>query len=409
MQRFLQERRASVRAVLRLIAITVLIFSLLTCVSCRAIDPYLDENGCIDPDEAIGSDSSYEGSENEDKPAKTEQTTGGYPWETGGKQPKDYTWEEFMALTDSQKTAFCETFANAQEFQKWMDESNVSSEQQAPADNSSQETVTDAQGETPKTEAVKPSDENTEPDSSSDNSENKPETDDSSSETNDDNFVIEDDDSSKESNKKPSSNQNAGSVTGNIWWPSNWVTPGETRFEEQWAEEEKLPWETGGKTPDTYTWEEYKALSDEQKIAFMLYFESISAYAEWRETALWNDEMMQNGSSGSQNVGEEVTEEIPWENGGKPPIQYTWAEFLALSPYLQMEFQNSFESSDAFEAWQLNAQSGGTLTPWELEGRHPSEYTWAEFIALSPEMQIRFQNSFASIDEFDQWLIANQP
>ena len=85
----------------------------------------------------------------------------------------------------------------------------------------------------------------------------------------------------------------------------------------------------------------------------------------------------------------------PWENGGKQPVEYTYEEFLALTPGQQMAFQNSFGSLEAFDEWLQNAQ--GMVTeelPWENGGKQPSEFTYAEFEALSPAQQIAFQKSF---------------
>ena len=42
---------------------------------------------------------------------------------------------------------------------------------------------------------------------------------------------------------------------------------------------------------------------------------------------------------------------IPWEEGGKPPIEYTWEEFEALSGPLQIIFQDSFETENGFDDW----------------------------------------------------------
>ncbi|MBR5310949.1 MAG: hypothetical protein IKU42_07485 [Oscillospiraceae bacterium] len=44
------------------------------------------------------------------------------PWENGGKKPKDYTWEEFEALTAEQQIAFQNSFKKFEKFEKWMEE-----------------------------------------------------------------------------------------------------------------------------------------------------------------------------------------------------------------------------------------------------------------------------------------------
>jgi hypothetical protein len=52
---------------------------------------------------------------------KAQSETGKNPWELpGAKQPKDYTWAEFEALTSSQQIAFQEYLGTA-EFEAWME------------------------------------------------------------------------------------------------------------------------------------------------------------------------------------------------------------------------------------------------------------------------------------------------
>ena len=156
-------------------------------------------------------------------------------------------------------------------------------------------------------------------------------------------------------------------------------------------EELELPWENGGKQPKDYTWEEFEALTPAQQVAFQNTFESFEDFEAWMEKA------------------QMLSVDKPWENGGKQPKDYTWAEFEALTPAQQIAFQNSFGSTAAFEAWMEKAQFGSTGNPWENGGKQPKDYTWAEFEALTPAQQIAFQNSFGSMEEFDKWLTKNQP
>ena len=47
----------------------------------------------------------------------------------------------------------------------------------------------------------------------------------------------------------------------------------------------------------------------------------------------------------------------PWDSpGAKQPADYTWEEFLALSPELQIVFQNAM-GADAFEEWMKNKEN----------------------------------------------------
>ena len=98
--------------------------------------------------------------------------------------------------------------------------------------------------------------------------------------------------------------------------------------------------------------------------------------------------------------------DIPWENGGKQPKEYTWEEFEALDAPEQMAFQNSFDSIEDFDEWLQKAQSGDLSNPWENGGKKPEEYTWEEFEALAPEQQMAFQNS---MEDFEEWFEANYP
>lgn len=42
------------------------------------------------------------------------------PWEKGGKQPEDYTLEEYLMLSDDPQHAFRETFESEKAFNEWM-------------------------------------------------------------------------------------------------------------------------------------------------------------------------------------------------------------------------------------------------------------------------------------------------
>lgn len=146
------------------------------------------------------------------------------PWLNGGKQPWEYTWEEYEALTTAQKEAFFDAFGTTEAFDRWMRDVNG-------------------------------------------------------------------------------------------------------------ATEPVYPWENGGKQPWKYTWEEYEALTPAEKEAFFDSFDSIEAFDAWLETA-------QNAYN-----------ECPWENGGKQPWEYTWEEYEALSPAQKELFFDSFASLDDFKAW----------------------------------------------------------
>ena len=114
---------------------------------------------------------------------------------------------------------------------------------------------------------------------------------------------------------------------------------------------------------------------------------------------------------GNPNGGQTSTDEqseLPWDNGGKQPKDYTWEEYEALDSKHKDAFYESFGDAYGFLEWQDRVQNGGTVTepekmPWGEGGKQPSEYTWAEFEALSGEQQMAFQKAFGSNDAFAVW------
>ncbi len=74
--------------------------------------------------ESFSSSSAFEAWESKAKSAADTTTTttsqsSGYPWENGGKQPAEYTWDEFMALSGAEQEAFVESFGSSAEFEAW--------------------------------------------------------------------------------------------------------------------------------------------------------------------------------------------------------------------------------------------------------------------------------------------------
>ena len=100
---------------------------------------------------------------------------------------------------------------------------------------------------------------------------------------------------------------------------------------------------------------------------------------------------------------------VPWENSDKQPKDYTYEEFEELTAEQQLEFQDSFETIDEFNQWLNEAQWVSVEVPWDDGGKSPSEYTWEEFEALSDEQQIVFQNSFEDNKDFEEWYYKVSP
>ena len=167
-------------------------------------------------------------------------------------------------------------------------------------------------------------------------------------------------------------------------------------------QEDEIPWEQGGKQPGAYSWEEYQNLTYQQKDAFFEEFESADAFDAWMEEA----------------TAPKETEpaELSQEETKQPSAEYTWEEFQALTPEEQEAFFESFESPEAFEAWLKEMQPAPETEetqsekyPWEQDGKYPSEYTWEEFLALSPDEQEAFFLSFSNPERFEAWMNRVKP
>ena len=248
------------------------------------------------------------------------------PWDKpGAKQPKDYTWAEYQALTNAQKMAFMEHLG-ANGFQKWM-EKFQGQKQEYPWD---------------KPGAKHPQ-----------------------------NYTWEEYEALTKAQQKA-----FREFLG-------------TRGFEAWLErvlKETNPWEeAGAKQPMDYTWEEYAALTESQKQAFQEYL-GARGFEDW----------MQNALQGEQKN--------PWEaSGAKQPKDYTWEEFHALHDAQQAAFQEAL-GTDGFKAWIMRAVD----VPWTKPGaKQPEEYTWKEYEDLTEPQQLAFRTHLG-IDGFEEWRIKAQ-
>lgn len=57
------------------------------------------------------------------------------PWDDGGKQPSEYTWDEFNALTGPQQIMFQKTFADIDEFDVWLQKAQGNEPELIPWEN----------------------------------------------------------------------------------------------------------------------------------------------------------------------------------------------------------------------------------------------------------------------------------
>lgn len=148
-----------------------------------------------------------------------------------------------------------------------------------------------------------------------------------------------------------------------------------------------------------YTWEEFESLDIEQQLEFRDSFENDDAFEEWVNSVKPDD-----------TVGITMDLNLPWENGGKSPDEYTWSEFEALDSGQQIAFQGWFNNYEAFEDWMAKVKTSDIseetkpYLPWEKGGKSPAEYTWEEFNELSGPQQIYFQKSFEKFEDFEKWM-----
>ena len=214
--------------------------------------------------------------------AQFEETYGKLPWKNGGKEPREYTLEEFEALSDAQKEMFFEWFETSEAFDAWMSK---------------------VQPETAKAD---------------------------------------------------------------------------------------MSWDDGDKKPSEYSFKEYEALSDTQKEMFFEWFTTPEAFDEWRNLAQFEAEYGK----------------LPWLYGGKQPSEYSFKEYEDLNDAQKEMFFEWFETSDAFDKWMNIAQFENTYgdIPWLHGGKQPTEYTMSEFEALSDAQKEMFFEWFETSEAFEQWL-----
>ena len=221
------------------------------------------------------------------KPAETIEPV--LPWAEQGKAPDAYTWEEYLALSPREQDAFYLWFGSEGTFEAWMNAVK-------PPETTEAVPEWDKPGKTPDAytweeyQALTPEEQ--------------------------DAFYL--------------------------WFESeaafedwmNAVKPPETT-------EAALEWDKPGKNPDQYTWEEYQMLSPEEQDAFYRWFGSLEAFETWMEAA---------------KPAETTVPALTWDKE-KDPDQYTWEEYQMLNPEEQDAFFQWFDSVEAFEAWMEAAKS----------------------------------------------------
>ena len=306
---------------------------------------------------------------------------GDYPWEKpGAKQPQDYTWEEYAALTEDQQAAFQE-YLGEKAMKTWLrkitdipwEDKNVKEPKQP--DDYTLEEYEDLEDPQQLAFRVWLGVEKFEA------------------------WLLE---AQNPKEKNPWEKPGAKQPQDYTWEEFTALTIsqqmafqdylGEAGFE-AWLDKvqgelEKYPWEQpGAKQPKDYTWAEFEALTAQQQMAFQNYL-GAKGFEAWLNKA----------------QGQEQPAANPWEaSGAKQPADYTWAEFEALTAAQQMAFQN-YLGANGFETWLNKVQNQTEKNPWEQPGaKQPQDYTWAEFEALTAAQQIAFQN-YLGEDGFEAWM-----
>jgi hypothetical protein len=296
------------------------------------------------------------------------------PWEVpGAKQPKDYTWTEYAALTNKQQAAFA-NYLGTSGFRSWLNRVQGQKETVYPWE---------------KPGAKQPAD-----------------------------YTWEEYEALTKVQQK-AFRDHLGSDGFEVWLEK--------------VQEEENPWEEeGAKQPEDYTWEEYTALTEAQKEAFQEYL-GADSYVEWMEKALqlgaypweetaakqpgkytWEDYVAlteDQQAAFQDHLGEESMKawlrkiaDIPWdEPKAKQPEDYTLEEYENLEDPQQLAFR-VWLGVEEFEAWLAEAQLPKEANPWEKPGaKQPKDYTWEEFAALTVNQQMAFQN-YLGEDGFEAWL-----
>ena len=273
--------------------------------------------------------------------AESEETTVDMEkWSNTEKKPNEYTWDEYQALDGAEREAFYQWFDSADDFNKWVN------------------TVRPVQNISVVTQW-------------------------------------------NDTEKKPSEYtwEEYQNLSGEEqekfyqWFDSlnafeEWMIS--VKSEESDVSVEK--WNKTGKQPDEYSWKEYQKLSNEDQESFYQWFGSEEAFETWM-TSVKSEENM--------------VEVEAWEKSGKQPDKYSWEEYQKLSDADKESFYQWFDSVEKFEAWMTSAKEGETFAvaeKWNKSGKQPDAYTWEEYQALSPQEQDLFFQWFESVEAFETWM-----
>lgn len=179
------------------------------------------------------------------------------PWEeSGAKQPENYTWAEYQALTEAQKSAFQDAFVTPEAYDKWLEKvGQKTPEVDAGEDQEDGKTSFETMP-WEKSGAKQP-----------------------------ENYTWAEYQALTAEQKDAFIAAFASPEAYDAWLVKN----GQKKAEEDTAPGdgfETMPWEkSGAKQPENYTWAEYQALTAYQKTVFQASFATPDAYEAWMKTA----------------------------------------------------------------------------------------------------------------------------
>ena len=178
------------------------------------------------------------------------------------------------------------------------------------------------------------------------------------------------------------------------------------------------PWDLNGKVPSEYTFAEYEQLTEKEKEAFRNTFLSEEDFNLWKAKAEnaanvgFVSGETESGKPDRENNETENPESedivlYPWDLSGKAPNEYTLAEYEQLTEKEKKAFKAAFLSEEEFNLWDIKVGKVKVedivLYPWEVAGKAPHNYTWAEYERLTEEEKEAFEKAFSSAEDFEKW------
>lgn len=134
-----------------------------------------------------------------------------------------------------------------------------------------------------------------------------------------------------------------------------------------------------------YTWNEYMSMNDDDKRLF----ENEDDFFAWLESVQRDSEVEDEG-------------ELPWEEGGKTPDEYSLDEYLRLSEERQLAFREYFGSDDAFYAWmesQIGEDEPDINEDNQFGGMSLDDFTMDDYFDMDPVDQALFKEQFFDGDD----------